>query len=150
MVPSKRASALLLTALSLSGCVGSLGSHMILGTPRPATDPDKMVLYTAAPAHSEVIAQVSARSTVRADDAGETAQALEKLKEEAAEVGANGVVMQMPVGPTQPAKPAPSTAPATAPKPGALLPPARIGDYISHNRKDVTLSGLAIYVPETP
>lgn len=80
--------------LSATGCTLTRGSSVVIGTPRPAIDPSAVKLYTELPAEYEKIALVSADS--RNDFASQqnlTNAAIDRLKREAAEVGANGILL---------------------------------------------------------
>ena len=72
-------------------------THTIMvGRPRPATVPEAVRVYYAAPRHFERIAIINASSgpswffTTR----GQEEDAIENLREEAAKVGANGVLIE--------------------------------------------------------
>lgn len=74
-------------------CACSSGSKIVVGDTRPAISPEEVKLYLEPPAGFEVIALVEASS-----DAGWTEQdcidyAVKELKKQAAEVGANGVLL---------------------------------------------------------
>jgi hypothetical protein len=78
------------TLVVLSGCATS--SHIISGTVRSPTDPALVKLYTSPPPNSEEIAILTVESsgwTIQ----GEKDIAVAKLKEEAASLGANGVLL---------------------------------------------------------
>ncbi|GEA49263.1 hypothetical protein VIN01S_00670 [Vibrio inusitatus NBRC 102082] len=83
---------LLISTLTLFGCAS--GSSIIVGEPREAILPEQVRLYTDYPELYEIIAIVNASS-----DAGMTKQdslnyAVEELKNQAAKVGANGVLLE--------------------------------------------------------
>src|SRR5436190_21596430 len=85
--------AILLSAV-LSGC-GSTRVFMV-GRRRPAIAPESVRIYQYPPRHFERIAIINASSagawpvTLH----GQTNQAIEKIKEEAANLGANGVLIE--------------------------------------------------------
>lgn len=87
------------TALSVSilvaGCA-SQSSSIIIGTARQATSPDSVKLYIDPPKRFEKIAMVQASSKAAAawSEQGKTDAMILRLKEEAAKVGANGVLLQ--------------------------------------------------------
>lgn len=89
----KKYSALLLTllALSLSGCV--TGSRLITGQARPPIAVHLVQVYTSMPDGAEVIGIVTANSTASTSWDTAKLQCTEKLREKAAEVGANGIVI---------------------------------------------------------
>ena len=81
-------------ALLLSGC--STSSHVLLGTPRPPITPDQVRIYGQPPAHYEQIASVNANSSASLALTGQQNmdKALERMKAEAAKLGANGILLQ--------------------------------------------------------
>jgi len=85
---------LLLIIFLLSGCTLTRGSSVLLGTSRPPINPSQVKLYTELPANYEKVALLSADS--RNDFASQqnlTNAAIERLKEEAARLGANGILL---------------------------------------------------------
>ncbi len=75
----------------LIGCAS--GSTIVTGTPRTPIDPNSVKLYVQEPVNYEVIGLVEASS-----DSGWTAQesqdyAIDELKNQAAKIGANGVLL---------------------------------------------------------
>jgi len=83
--------ALLTTFLMLTSCAS--GTAIVTGTTRAPIMPEKVKLYLQPPEKYEVIAIVKASS-----DAGWTAQgsqdyAVQELKNQAAKLGANGVLL---------------------------------------------------------
>lgn len=84
----------LLASLLLAGCTLTRGSYVLIGTAHPPTTAAQVTLYTTLPPMYEKIAFVSADS--RNDFASEqnlSDHAIERLKEEAAKVGANGLLL---------------------------------------------------------
>ena len=84
----------LLLIFLLSACTLTRGSSVLLGTTRPAVDPSQVKLYTELPAKYEKVALLSADS--RNDFASQqnlTNAAIERLKKEAAKLGANGILL---------------------------------------------------------
>lgn len=84
----------LLAAFALVGCTLTRGSSVVVGTARPAIDPSKVKLYLELPKKYEKVALLSADS--RNDFASQqnlTNAAIDRLKKEAAKVGANGVLL---------------------------------------------------------
>lgn len=78
----------------LGGCTLTRGSYVLIGTAHPPTTAAQVRLYTTLPPMYEKIAFVSADS--RNDFASEqnlSDHAIERLKEEAAKVGANGLLL---------------------------------------------------------
>ena len=85
----------LLAACLLAGCAGS--SSRLLAPARPAISPAEVRIYRVPPRHYEEIAVLDATSGVRLfqGSADGEADALQRLKEEAARVGANGVLLTL-------------------------------------------------------
>lgn len=78
----------------LAGCTLTRGSHLVIGNTRPAINPADVTIYTELPASYQKIAMVSADA--RNDFASQqnlSDNAIERLKKEAAEVGANGILL---------------------------------------------------------
>ena len=124
-----------LIALALTGCVNSLGTHTLTGQARPKSDASAIVLYATAPADAVVIGQVAARSTVVRSEAAKIEVALDELKDQAAELGANGIVLQAGAGAV------------LSKKPGIVITPDKLAGFVTDQTHDVMVSGTAIYVP---
>ena len=78
----------------LVGCATASGSAIVTGVKRDPIDPSQVKLYSEAPLKYEVIGIVSASS-----DSGWTEQdsvdyAVEELKNQAAKLGANGILLE--------------------------------------------------------
>ena len=121
--------------LALSGCVNALGTHQLVGQARPKSDASKIVFYATEPADAVEIANVAARSTVFRSEAEKMEIALDRLKDEAAEVGANGIVLDV------------SDDAVVGKKPGIVITPDRLSDFVKNRDHDVMVSGTAIWVP---
>ncbi|HBK47522.1 MAG TPA: hypothetical protein DDZ67_14035 [Xanthomonadaceae bacterium] len=80
-----------LLALALAGCASS--SKVMIGQPRPPIDPALVQVYPTAPAGSQEIAQLESTSAAGFGTQGQTDAAVQRLKREAAKLGANGVVL---------------------------------------------------------
>ncbi|MFL6515742.1 MAG: hypothetical protein ACJ8M1_12040 [Chthoniobacterales bacterium] len=80
--------------LALSGC-GSTNTIMV-GQSRPATTADMVRVYYTPPRHYERIALINSQSgpTWAFTTRGQMEDAISKLREEAAKVGANGVLIE--------------------------------------------------------
>lgn len=90
----KTIAALFLSALSLVGCIITDGSSVVVGDIRPQTNASEIKLYTNLPAKYEEIAIISSESAH--DFVSKQAlvdAAIKRLKEEAAKVGANGILL---------------------------------------------------------
>lgn len=81
-------------ALILAGC--STSSHVLVGEARPSISPDEVRVYMQPPAHYEQIASINANSSASFAITGQQNmdKALERMKAEAAKVGANGILLQ--------------------------------------------------------
>jgi hypothetical protein len=84
----------LLALLVLCGC-GSTHTIMV-GQARPATTPDAIRIYYSPPRHFERIAIINSASgpTWAFTTRGQLDDAITKLKEEAAKLGANGILLE--------------------------------------------------------
>ena len=80
-------------AISLAGCVSS---HVLVGTPRPPIQPSEVHVYLQPPAQYQQIAllQSSSRAAFAISAQAKTDKVIERLKREAASLGANGIVLQ--------------------------------------------------------
>jgi hypothetical protein len=88
-----RLAVILGVALFLNGCASS--SHTIVGRVRPPIDPGDVEVFTSPPRHYEEVALLDASSAGgfgRVSEAG-TDEAIYRMKEEAAKLGANGVLL---------------------------------------------------------
>jgi hypothetical protein len=83
-------SGLFAMVLICSGC--TTGSHIVTGNSRPAFTPDAVKLYAAPPEKYEIIGLVNAGLNNQAGQ-GDTDNTLKELKKQAAQIGANGVVL---------------------------------------------------------
>jgi len=85
---------ILLLLFSFIGC--SASSHIIVGKTRASISPEQVRLYTKPPKQYEEVAIVdaSSRSSWAVTDQGKMEVAIERLKQEAAKLGANGVLIQ--------------------------------------------------------
>ncbi|HLY51711.1 MAG TPA: hypothetical protein VKQ31_01760 [Steroidobacteraceae bacterium] len=79
---------------ALAGCATS--SHVLTGTPRAPIDPASVRIYTLPPPQYEQIAALSATSggSLAITSQQNMDKAIERLKREAARLGANGVLLQ--------------------------------------------------------
>jgi hypothetical protein len=84
---------IVLTALTLVGCVSS---HVMIGQARPAISPDQVKIYWHPPEHYDEIAllDTSSRASMSITAQGKTDVVIARLKEEAAKLGANGILLQ--------------------------------------------------------
>ncbi|MGA8705974.1 MAG: hypothetical protein WB646_03190 [Steroidobacteraceae bacterium] len=84
---------LLWTAI-FAGC--SASSHVLIGTQRPPIDPAQVRLYTHPPDHYEEVAivQSSSKNSFSPGDQAKIDKVIQRLKEQAAQLGANGVLIE--------------------------------------------------------
>ncbi|MCC8474780.1 hypothetical protein LN458_12385 [Xanthomonas arboricola] len=78
-------------AMLLAGCASS--SKVMLGQARAPIDPAQVQVYANAPVGSVEIAQLESTSAAGFGTQGQTDAAVQRLKREAAKLGANGVVI---------------------------------------------------------
>jgi hypothetical protein len=80
-------------SLLLGACAPS--SHILTGTARPPISPDQVKIYSTPPAHFEEIALLDASSKSAFGPGGQKAvdKVIERLKAQAAQLGANGVIL---------------------------------------------------------
>ncbi|PPU78427.1 MULTISPECIES: hypothetical protein [Xanthomonas] len=87
----KRATIAVAAAALLAGCASS--SKVMLGQARAPIDPAQVQVYPHAPPGSVEIAQLESTSAAGFGTQGQTDAAVQRLKREAAKLGANGVVI---------------------------------------------------------
>jgi hypothetical protein len=88
---SMRPLTIALLGLALAGCASS--SKVMIGQARPPIDPAQVQIYPTAPAGSVEIAQLESTSGAGFGTQGQTDAVVERLKREAAKLGANGIVL---------------------------------------------------------
>lgn len=83
----------MMVCVALAGCASS---SIIVGKVRPAISIDQVKVYLHPPKKYEEVALVeaSSRSSWAFTDQGKTDVVVQRLKEEAAKVGANGILLQ--------------------------------------------------------
>ena len=81
----------LICLLGLSGC--ATGSAVSVGKSRPTVPVDSVKIYIEAPKKFEVVGMVEAASKGGGSSQSKTNRAVDRLKEEAAKIGANGVLI---------------------------------------------------------
>lgn len=121
-------------ALGLSGC--ATGTHIVTGTPHPKIKPEQVVIYQVAPAKYEIVGIVNASTPGmhqhNMDDA------VNQLKEQAAEIGANGIIL----GNVSPGSEAIGAASGNAFGGGH----AYFGSSVAVSSTGIQLSGQAVFV----
>lgn len=87
--------AILLAGMALlTGCATS---HVLIGEPRPPISPDKVKVFLSPPAppfEEIALVEASSRGAWAVSDQGKTNAAIQRLKEEAASLGANGILLR--------------------------------------------------------
>jgi hypothetical protein len=83
----------IIAVIGVTGCASS--SSIMLGKARAPISPDEVKLYLRAPAKYEEIAMIesSSKASMAVSDQAKTDVSIQRLKEEAAKVGANGVLL---------------------------------------------------------
>lgn len=133
-----RAVAAFTMLVALGACSGP--SHIMLGKSRPPTDPASVKVYAQPPARFEEIAIVEASGSAFTIGSQRRTDALvERLKEEAAKVGANGLLLRE-MGSEAPGSLGVGT--------GTTIGVGGIGIGVSAPLSRKRGSATAIYVPE--
>lgn len=88
---NKRILTLLTVVLLLAGCAST--HRTMLGAARPAIEPAQVRVYQAPPRRYEEIARLEASSAIGFGTQGQTNAAIDRLVREAAQLGANGVLL---------------------------------------------------------
>lgn len=138
----KIALAVIVVVAALVGCVSS---HIMIGQARPPITPDQVKIYWHPPAKYDEIAMLdtSSRGAFAITAQGKTDAVIARLKEEAAKLGANGVLLQ---GVGDQSAGSVSTGYAQGTSTGHSAYATGIG--ISGNVMIKAGSGIAIYVPQ--
>ncbi len=92
-----RDTALLLAALlACAAAACSTSSHVLIGTARPPISPESVRVYLQPPPKYEEIATINASSqgSLALTSQQNMDKAVQRLKEEAARLGANGILLQ--------------------------------------------------------
>jgi hypothetical protein len=91
-----RLKSLLAAAVLSASLVGCASSSLVVGTRRPPIAPEQVRIYLDPPARYEKVALLSAVSNFSwaITDQGKTNKVADRLRAEAAAVGANGVLLQ--------------------------------------------------------
>ena len=81
-------------AFALVACAPS--SHVLVGTARPPISPADVKIYSHAPANFQEIAllDASSKSVFGPGGQGAVDKVIERLKEQAAKLGANGIILE--------------------------------------------------------
>jgi hypothetical protein len=129
----------------LAGCFAS--SHVLIGTQRPPIAPEQVRLYTHPPDHYEEVAivQSSSKQSFTPGDQAKIDKVIQRLKEQAAQLGANGVLIE---GLGEQATGSVGTGFGSATSVGHSAVGSGFG--ISGSIFEKTGQGMAIYVPTAP
>jgi len=131
-----------LTACAAAACATS--SHVLIGTARPPISPESVRVYYRPPPKYEEIATVSSSSqgSLALTSQQNMDKAIERMKAEAAKVGANGILLQS-VQDTQGGSLGAGVG-NTSYGPGSAVGVGVGGSFALTNK---VAQGLAIYVP---
>ena len=131
----KKIAAYISIAIALSACASS--SAILVGKARPAIAPSDVKIYLDAPKSYERIAllEASSKASMTITDQGKTDKMIERLKIEAAKLGANGVLL---------------TATGNQQESGAVFVPMATGGgmILPANAQHKSGNGLAIFVSQ--
>ena len=91
---STKSLAILVALIALCGCAPS--SHVLVGQARPPITPDQVKIYSHPPIYYQEIAVLDASSKSAFGTGGQKSvdKVIERLKIEAAKLGANGVILE--------------------------------------------------------
>jgi hypothetical protein len=91
---ARAAPAAIVVCLLMSACAAS--SHVLVGTARPPISPDQVKVYLQPPPRFEEVATIDAnsRGTPVFTDQRKMDRAIARLKQEAANLGANGIILE--------------------------------------------------------
>jgi hypothetical protein len=94
MAPIHRLTVAIALGLLLAGCATS--SHVLVGTARAPISPDQVKVYLQPPPKYEEIATIDAtsRGSLTITSQQNMDKAIARLKQEAARLGANGILLQ--------------------------------------------------------
>ena len=125
---------LLVAAVNLSGC--ATGTTLVTGIKRDAIDFNTVRIYHAAPANYEIVAAVKSSSMWGFGEQHNLDLALEEIKKQAAEIGANGVILQ-------------NAGEVTTGGSGTFIPDGYGGGvFVGGNSSKQVISGTAIYTKD--
>ena len=137
----------ILTIVSGVVLVSCASSHIIVGTPRPPITPAMVKLYLAPPTKYEQIAiiEASSKNSWAVGSQAKMDKGIQRLKEEAASLGANGILLQG-VGEQNAGAVGTSIGSATAYGAGNTATAYGTGLAISSSTSRKSGQGIAIYV----
>lgn len=91
MSPHRLLSAVVLSTLLLAGCAST--HRVMLAPPRAPIAVEQVKIYHVAPKRFEEIARLESSSAIGFGTPGQTEAAIQRLRREAAKLGANGVLL---------------------------------------------------------
>ena len=93
----RRETALLAAAFACAAAACATSSHVLIGTARPPISPESVRVYYTPPPKYEEIATISASSqgSLALTSQQNMDKAMQRMKAEAAKVGANGILLQV-------------------------------------------------------
>lgn len=93
---SRTAIRLIIILMTVSALAACASSHILVGQARPAVSPDQVKVYLRPPAKFEEVAvlEASSRNSWAVSSQGKMNKVVDRLKVEAAKLGANGVLLQ--------------------------------------------------------
>lgn len=138
-----------LLSTAITGCTIVSGSAVVIGKTRPPIDPSLVQIYGRPPSHYEEVAIVSAKAghDFRSEQ-GIMDSAIKKLKEAAAKVGANGVILEGVQNRSDPTM-VTSVGTATVYGSGGSATASGTSIGIASGGRYGHVKGTAIYVPES-
>jgi hypothetical protein len=125
----KKLALLMFVLVVLSGC--ATGSALVTGTKRTPLEPNQVTIYLEKPLNYEVIGIVNASSDSGWTEQGSLDYAVKELKNQAAKLGANGVLLE-----------------STGEKNSSVVGTYGTGLYYAIPVSAKTVSGQAIHVSE--
>lgn len=137
--------------LILAGCIGltacSPSTHVLVGQARPPISPDQVKIYSHPPTYYQEIAVLDASSHSAFGTGGQKTidKVIERLKIEAAKLGANGVILE---GFSESQSGSIGTGVGSSSYAGNSAVGVGVGGSLGVYKK--TGHGDAIYVPEPP
>lgn len=135
----------LVSILALTSCATS--SRVLVGTARPPISPDDVTVLLQAPEKFEEIAEIKASSGVSLQSANEKwDRAIEGLMREAARVGANAIVVEIPEESDAGEVAVSASKPITTT--GGRAPELGLGTSTKTAPLAQSLHALAIYIPD--
>jgi hypothetical protein len=95
VIPRARVPQLFIAGMALIGAACAPSSHILTGTPRPPISPAEVKIYSTPPPQYQEIALLDASASSAFGPGGQKTvdKLIERLKIQAAQLGANGVIL---------------------------------------------------------